>query len=220
MANVVRVEPGKLGSMIRSDAAAIPGALKRGAKRAAQRTRTRLVRTMPVDRGILKNAWEIKAPASGVGAGFSQGLSQEFPLVELVNTAPYAGIVERGARPFRMPPGLVLAVLVPWVKRKILGGGGSRKVLRSGPATPLQNARATAGGHQLRGGSWEDEAKAIAFAIAKKFEREGIIGKFLVQKDLPNASRDASDEILREVTKYFQKRTNTGPFHIESGGDD
>ncbi len=196
MATVVRVEPGKLGAVIRADGRNLSGIVKRGARRAAQKTRTRLVRQMPVDRGMLKNAWEI----TGFG---DKG-------IELVNTAPYAGVIERGARPFKMPKWVIEGPLAAWVKRKIIGKSLAKKTNRQGPMTPWAAQRfAASGGFSGRGGTWEQEAINIAYAIAAKVAKRGFLGKFHVKHDLPNATRDASVEIMRAIEKYFQTRRGT-----------
>lgn len=103
----VAIDYDKLGHRIRADAAGSPRAIKQALFSGAQRGRGLLVKVSPVDRGILRNAWRVLKFASGVS---------------LVNDQPYAGIMERGARPFKMSRAGIEA-LAGWVKRKILDGG-------------------------------------------------------------------------------------------------
>lgn len=64
-----------------------------------------LIEASPVDTGLYASSWEAKATESGVSIG---------------NTAPYASIIEYGARPFTPPIGPLLA----WAKRVLGEGGG------------------------------------------------------------------------------------------------
>lgn len=203
MTNIIRVEPGRLGQVLRSDATNLKGVLRRGVRRGAQKTRTRLVRTSPVDRGILKNGWEVQA--LGVGGGLAMGDVG----VELVNTVPYAGIMERGSRPFKMPRWVIEGPLAAWVKRKILGTTGMSKRLR------YKKSQHPIAPSQIQGpiqAQWhvDDEAIRIAYAIARKFAKVGIKGRFWVRKNLPQATDEAVREIMREIQKYFATHRGTG----------
>lgn len=192
MANVVKIEPGQLGSVIRADARNLKGVIRRGVRRGAQKFRTRVVRTSPVDRGVLKNAWEVQdRPQVGDMLG-----------IEVVNTAPYAGVVERGSRPFKMPRWVIEGPLAEWVKRKIIGSTGLQKRLRYRKAQIPISPAAMQGARQS---TWyvDDEARRIAYAIAAKVARVGFRGKFWVKKNLPAASFHATEEVMREITKYF-----------------
>lgn len=186
----IRVEPGKLGITLRADARNLRKVLKRGAKRGAQRARTHLVRTSPVDRGVLKNAWQVM-----------QGGGELFE-IEVVNTAPYAGVVERGMRPgFKMShEGLV--AIAGWVKRKILKNPQPRGPRgRAGTLAASLRAGLT--------GSIDAQAMAIARRIATKFEREGRVGKFFVRDSIGKITVFALEEIMREVNKYFSSGGGT-----------
>jgi hypothetical protein len=103
----VAIDFDKLGHRIRADAVGSPRAIKQALFSGAQRGKALLVKHSPVDRGQLRNAWRVLK--------FSAGVS-------LSNDQPYAGIMERGARPFKMSKA-GLEALIGWVKRKILDGG-------------------------------------------------------------------------------------------------
>jgi hypothetical protein len=59
-----------------------------------------------VDQGFYKLSWSARAHPRGA---------------ELINTAPYAAVLEYGRRPGR--PGPPLAPILAWVKRKLVGNG-------------------------------------------------------------------------------------------------
>lgn len=67
----------------------IEGAIKTGLATSAHKARSRLVMKTPVDTGRMKNAWKVRK---------RQG-TKRFPNYEVTNDAPYAGIIEKGARP-------------------------------------------------------------------------------------------------------------------------
>jgi hypothetical protein len=163
-----------------------------------------MARHSPVDRGRLKNGWVI---LSRLG------------IVDMVNNAPYAGVIERGARPFKISPE-GLEALTGWVKRKLIGKGhrenaewaarrsASFERDQYGPVSPFKQygpkqKRRKSRVQQLVDEGIDKEAKRIAWAIAKKFERLGMRGKFFIRSNLPTLVRLASDEVERFLTKYF-----------------
>lgn len=77
-------------------------AIKRGAWSGAQASRTLLVHVTPVNTGQLKNAWK----------------AYRKPDPEVVNEAPHAGIVERGARPHAVSRAGI-ASLTRWAELKL-----------------------------------------------------------------------------------------------------
>lgn len=103
----VTIDHNKIGQRIRADASGAPRIVKQAIFSSAQRGRAFIVGRSPVDRGILRNAWRVLRSSNGA---------------DLVNDQPYAGVMERGARPFRISKEGREA-LVGWVKRKILDGG-------------------------------------------------------------------------------------------------
>lgn len=85
--------------------------LSRGIRRSVMRSVTLLQRITPVDRGMMKNAWRSRG-----GAPSKSGVAQ----FEIVNDAPYAGIVERGARPHNVNREGIEAITL-WVTRHFPG---------------------------------------------------------------------------------------------------
>jgi hypothetical protein len=100
------IESSQLGARLRSDANELPGVIQRAMFSAAQRGKAFIVSKSPVDRGILKNAWRVVKMSDGV---------------MLINDQPYAGVMEQGARPFKISREGREA-LAAWVMRKLLNG--------------------------------------------------------------------------------------------------
>lgn len=175
----ISIEPGMLGARLRSDARGAPLAVLRAMRSAAHRGRGLLVKESPVDRGILRVAWRVLRLSDGV---------------ELVNDQPYAGIMERGARPFKISSAGIFA-LKGWVMRKLMSGemqGRSslktKKLMKRTKTVKL-----------------EKMAESIAYAIAKKFEKVGIRGRRFVWRSLPILASLMDDEINRSLTKFFNR---------------
>lgn len=158
----------QVSARIRADAKGAPKAVFRAMFSAAQRGKAFLVQESPVDRGILRNAWKIIKLSS----------IQE---VQLVNDQPYAGVMERGARPFKISRTGIEA-LQGWVLRK----------LKSGEITS-------------RGTDLEKEAKNIAYAIAKNFEKVGIKGKRFVMRNITILAGLMDSEVKRYLSSFFNR---------------
>lgn len=203
MGSVV-IAPSKLGMRLRLDAKLAPLAVQAAMVSGAHRGRSYIIRHTPVDRGVLKNAWRILTMLG---------------VVDLVNSQPYAGVIERGARPFKISRE-GLENLVGWVKRKLIGQGhrdnaewAARRTAsferdQYGPVSPFKQygpkqRRAKSRVQVLKDDFLDKEARRIAWAIAKKFERLGMKGKFFIRQNLPTLVRLAADEINRFLSKYF-----------------
>jgi hypothetical protein len=190
----ITIDAGSLGARITSDHKGAPKAVSRAIYSGLQRGKAYIVGKSPVDRGILRNAWKVIRLSNGGS--------------ELVNDQPYAGIMERGARPFKISREGREA-LARWVFRKILQG--SIQVQKAGRVSkakylPVGVAQARAQQHKARvRAELEAEADAIAWAIAKKFERVGMKGKRFVWQALPKLADIMEEEINRSLTKFFNR---------------
>lgn len=149
----------------------------RGIRSAAVRGRTEIVgRTNEADKvylGHFKNAWRI------LSLGGDKGW-------ELVNDAPHAGIVERGARPHKVGMAAVEAIR-EWVRRKGLRvsvGGGKPRALTASEAAddPVVNQ--------------------MTWAIVQKIEREGQRPTFLVRDALPTLLRQLQEEVEDDLRRF------------------
>lgn len=181
MAVIVMTE-GQLGARLQSDAKGLPKQVFLATFSAAQRGKALLVKESPVDRSILRNAWKVMKLGNMSG-------------VELVNDQPYAGIMERGARPFKMSSEGIFA-LKGWVMRKIKAG----QITPQGMYGPFGKGR-----KRIRGFDLEREAESIAYAIAKNFEKVGIKGKRFVMKNLLVLAALMDQEVTRYLTSFFNR---------------
>lgn len=170
MPETISLTEAQLGARLRSDDVGAQKAVFRAMVSAAQRGKSFIIGKSPVDRGVLRNAWKIlKLSSQGV--------------VELTNDQPYAGVMERGARPFKISKAGREA-LEAWVLRKIQDGSIQPKNPSADPGTA---------------------AKSIAFAISKKFARVGMKGKFFVRDNLPFLASLMDSEVKRSLAKFFNR---------------
>jgi hypothetical protein len=207
MVDSVRMTEAQLGARLRADAKGVPKAVFQAMFSAAQRGKAFLVEQSPVDRGILRNAWKILRLIS-------------IQTVELTNDQPYAGIVERGSKPFKISQEGIQA-LKGWAMRKLQSG----EMMPTGAQTKITWARGWDKKHrQAKGESLikskrkkrfskqqlEQEAQSIAYAIAKKFERIGMKGQRFVMKNLGTLASLMDAEVKRYLSKFFNRRVQEG----------
>lgn len=183
----IRIEAKDLGARLISDANGSMKAISRAIFSAAQRGRAYMVSKSPVDRGILKVAWKVIQTANGA---------------ELVNDQPYAGVMEMGARPFKISPD-GLNALIGWVMRKLAVGEMQPRKL---PAFhPRQSIKTRQPGRRSRTAELTKEAESIAWAIAKTFEKVGIKGKRFVWLAMPKLAALMQEEVDRSLTNFFNR---------------
>jgi len=198
---------GQLGARLRSDATGGPKAILQAMYSAAQRGKSFLVSKSPVDRGILRNAWKVVKLSV-------------FNAVELVNDQPYAGVMERGAKPFKISSEGLWA-LKAWVMRKLKSGemfpqGAQTKITwAKGWSKQLAGAKGTSliTSHRKKRfttAQLEVEAESIAWAIAKTFEKVGIKGKRFVMQNLTILAQLMDDEVKRSLSTFFNRPIRSG----------
>lgn len=186
MSSVTMTEA-QLGARLRADAKGAPKAILRAMFSAAQRGKSFIVGKSPVDRGILRNAWKVIRLSNAV---------------ELTNDQPYAGVMERGARPFKISAAGRQA-LEAWVLRKLVSG--EMKSKSSGPTKKYKNQHGTWGARRKKTPLLEQEAKSISYAIAKKFEKVGIRGKRFVMNNLEKLAALMDSEVKRSLDKFYSR---------------
>lgn len=170
------IRPEHLPGILRAHEKRFPAAVRKGALRAAHRGRTHLVSVSPVDQGAFKSAWRVARDAEG------------YPMI--TNDAPYAGVIERGARPHPVSREGIENIK-EWVKRKVLGG------LTLAKYSAQQGRKVKRGSGSV---SWVDrEAESIAWAIAAKLKKEGQKGLYLVQNAVPLLADWTAVEVERAV---------------------
>lgn len=172
----VKVPPGQLGAVLRDAHKKIPKAVRAGLSIAAERGRAHLVARVPTYKGVLRNAWEVRSHLAGPVAA------------EVTNSAPYAGIVERGARPhWTSEEGK--AALREWVRLKLFRPGG-----RTRAVTPRQAGA---------GGKYEREIDRIVEAIVHHWAKVGRKGGFHVRDALPTLGRWATAEVVEQLNRFL-----------------
>lgn len=201
--STITLSPTEIGARIRADQRGTPRIIKQAMFSAAQRGRSWMVGKSPVDRGILRNAWKVIRISEGA---------------ELVNDQPYAGVLERGARPFKISRE-GLEALAGWVKRKILSGGqgrhsgaAKRHQLENRDANKkfkskkgVQGPKLNTNLKSLRADALEKEAMSIAYAIAKKWEKVGKKGTRFVYSQIDKLAFLFDAEINRFLQKFFDR---------------
>lgn len=190
--STITISANQLGARVRSDHAGAPKAVSRAIFSGLHRGRAYIVGKSPVDRGILRNAWRVIRLSDGGG--------------ELVNDQPYAGILERGARPFKISQ-KGREALAGWVFRKLLQGGIAVKNAGNlGKRSRSEYGKRQVAKHKaLVKWNLEEEAMQIAWAISKKWERIGMKGKRFVYYALPKLAELMEAEINRSLNKFFNR---------------
>lgn len=182
MATIVTIPPGQLGAIIKRSVRKNVTAIQRGMRHAAERGRTYLVSKTaggPVDQGLLKNSWTVRETAAGDWL--------------VVNMTPYAGVVERGARPHGVSKEGVQAIY-QWVLRHNIGA-------------PMRGGQfATRGEHEEASANWaEKQAWNITWAIVHKLKTKGQKGTFFVRNSLPKLNELAHGEIDKYLDRSISK---------------
>lgn len=198
---VVRIKPGNLGAFIKANAVRQHKAFEHGVKVAKQRGVALLKQRTPVDTGVMKNAW----------AATKHGIE---------NSAPYAGIIERGARPHTVNREGVEAIR-DWVLRKgfvlyekTAGGrrqgpgrgfqGPAQYIPKEGPSqrVPVTRKVYNEGAAGLNGmGGHSKAVDGIVWAIVNRLKKYGYKGKFFVQASLDELTAFLDEEIGESMAR-------------------
>ena len=183
--SAVRVDPARVGTLFRDLAKAIPEAIHAGTRLAAERESTYLKRKMPVDMGQLKASWAV----------FDHGPA----LVEVLNSAPHAGIIERGARPHAVSDQGILAI-EEWVRRHFKGQ--ARTVARERVRTW---DRLKMGRPPKVGAATDQAIHEIAMAIVWKIRHHGQKATWIVRDSLDKAVHWLRLEVERQLKLATEK---------------
>lgn len=147
---------------------------------AAQRSKTLMVRRTPTDRGQMRNAWKVRKGTAKLGA-------------ELVNDAPYAGIMELGARPHKVSREGWEAIY-EWARRHTFFTVGDGKKRRSGSE------------------EYDPVAEAMAWGVVKMLEKHGYPGPgrehklYWVRDSLPKIRRIVDREVVRQLRRWSRRK--------------
>lgn len=138
--------------------------LRQAVVRGVYRSLPDLVAASPVDTGLYAQSWQVVQTEESVVVG---------------NTAPYAGIIEYGARPFTPP----LPPLLAWAKRVLTGQ-------KSADGSTIQTGQPES--------DYSPEVWALAKYVQKKISERGIEPRHVMENTLPTILANIKEE-LRNV---------------------
>lgn len=180
--SVIKLKPGQVSATIRRDGKRAPKLIKKAMRMSARRGKAILVDRTPVDRGPLKAAWKVRTLDEG----------GRFTGVENVNSSPYAGIVELGARPHPVSKEGQVAIY-EWVRRHF------------GYTTSTKKGRSKM--HRVAGEPFEDPVLSeITWGIIHKLKTRGQAPTYFVKGSLPVLTEAMEAEIARILREDFEKR--------------
>lgn len=208
---VIKATAKGLPAMLARKHKSIARAIARGALAGAERGRALIVRKTPVDQGQLKASWKVlPGSPTALQGEFKRGTL----LAELLNTAPHAGIVERGARPHTVSAEGWLAIY-DWVVRHRQELG---LVTATGKARRVRKGRVAVHQGLDKGGvGLDSQIAGITWAIVKKIQREGSKATYFVRGNL----EDLRAVVQREVDRGLEAEGNkgsSGPAGLPAGG--
>lgn len=161
-------------------------AICKGLRAGARAGRTHLVRVTPKDRGMAKAAWkEHDGPRNA---------RPPTPAAWLENSAPYIGILEKGARPHKVSAEGRQAIY-EWVLRNFRMIGSASEGFAATHGNELHPGQRRRTFRSVQGG--EAEAKRIAFLICRKIAREGTKPGYFVRDSMELLARMAQGEVER-----------------------
>lgn len=105
---VVRIKAKDFAKDLKRRTLATNRAVADGMRLGAERAKGILIRRTPTDTGRMRNSWKVRS------TGARRGGLREY---ELINDAPYAGVIEHGARPHSVNREGVAAITA-WARRK------------------------------------------------------------------------------------------------------
>lgn len=177
---MIRIELtlGQLPKLLQKHAAEAPAAIARGLMKAAVHAQADLKSAKePRDRGLFAAAWTISSASGNV---------------VLHNSSPYAGILERGARPHAVSKAGREAIRA-WVIRKgvlFVSGKGGRQVRVTGRNKDR----------------YEAAIDSAVWAICAKIKKEGQEPLWVVRKRIPKFRGYVKQEIELELEKLLASR--------------
>jgi hypothetical protein len=175
----------------------------------ATRTMRKLARKGPVDRGHYRHGWEVRRkvlPTSAWARKTRLGLAARTSNVSrttLVNTTPYSGVIEQGARPFWAP----IKPLIDWASRKA-GALGLAGILKISPKsfTPRADGSLRFRGRASLNKGERAEVRSFAYAVRANIAKYGLPAHWIMRNHIPYAAK-----ILENATnRRLRILTNTG----------
>lgn len=183
----IPVDLHKLPEILKRTREEMRGAVLLGARNGARGGRALLVRKTPKDMGLLKASWRDTASRPGSAT--------RAVVAEIHNDAPYAGIVEMGARPHPVSEAGQLAIF-EWVKRHFYYFAGRDR------HAFLKRRKFT--------GVIDTEAKEIAGAIVWRIRHYGQKPTYFVRDSRGALTKLAGYEINRALRNWGKAAKNGG----------
>ena len=166
----IQIKPSEVGAVLAAIARRVPVHVERGLRVAAERGMTHLRERSPVGvAGAYRAAWTVQRELHGWA---------------IENDAPYAGIIERGARPHKVSEEGWNSIYL-WVLRVLKGG-----------LVDKQKERKDRG---LKRKTQAELAAEITWAIVKKIEKHGQRPRWLVRDSMPRLTQWMALEIDRQI---------------------
>lgn len=183
---VITIKPSQLGAALKREGERHVLAVRRATWSAANKFKARLILATKEsgidDRGTYRNSFVVeKTPRGAI----------------VRNDAPYAGIIELGARPHKVGRE-VIEMLAEWARRKIRLSGPVQEHVKwkTGPSgIPRATVRTTAPKMS------RDDAMSAAYAIAHKIAEEGQEGKFIFRNNMHLATKYYAEELARIMAR-------------------
>lgn len=179
--SVIRTTPEKLPGQIRARNSAARTVLRTSVHRAAQRSRSMMVRETPVDQGQLKASWKVKK--------YKPVKSGE--LAELINDAPHAGIIELGARPHPVSRQGWWMIYF-WVVRN--RSKFSQMRTKSGRPRRVVSTKI------------DPQIAAITYGIVNKIKREGQKPTFMLRNTLDRHRNIMLQEVVARMNRLASRQ--------------
>lgn len=185
MSTSVSLRPDQVSAAIRRTVA--PALVRKGMVRAAYRGQALLRKRTPTDQGMMKNSWTVREWGG---------------TCELINTAPYAGIIEAGARPHPVSIEGQMAIYW-WVVRH-------RKffaTLRTAKGNGVRLRHTRAQGPIKAGGAapmakLDPRVASIVWAITKRIREKGQRPTYFVRDALSELNSFVGQEVERVIAEY------------------
>lgn len=184
----IKVTPEALGDLLRAHPRITSASLLRGAQVEAQRVVAKAKKESVVVDGHFRAAW---------------GVEVRPDMVRVKNDAPYAGIIERGARPHAVSPEGVEAIRQWVIKKglvKTLKGPGRG---RQGPAQLAPITR-----KQALSGAFDAEIEEIVHAVVWKLKTKGQQGNFMLERLAKESVGRLQSEVERQLQIMLEKESH------------
>lgn len=212
----IKIDMESLAFELKARAKAVREIATKATLDAALETQPQVVKATPVDTGFLAGSWIVKGAAAA---------NSELGIVgrptELRNDAPYAGIIEKGTRPFKPP----FKPLYEWAKRKAgdLALGGMiqispnafrrtkrRLISKTGQPLHYSESRLVYKGKASLTADDDQVIRRFVFAVIAKIARVGLRPKHTMLNALPFANAALKRAMERHIAEIRGKKL-TGP---------